>query len=264
MLGNFKGYGSPQTRRGQASAYGPPPWHMSGRNFTIWYRPEDPGELLNYIAPPLQVPDDALCRARFWELTHDAGQGDNLVELNPAQAQFQEAVLAIDASYAALRGDYSVHIYADEPTYTAWAREVIGWPVKMGNIHLTRAWHPHALQAGITFTGILERFGSQVMKASVTLTQEISIDQRPYAASNWFTYKVIPSAEKPEPEVCQLVLIQPAVLGYGPIWKAEGTLEIAEGINDELHFLRPAEIVFAEYWSFVELSVGYGQILARL
>jgi len=122
MLGNFKGYGSPQTRRGLASPYGPPPWHMSGRSFTIWYRPEDPAELHNQIAPPLQVPEDPWCRVRFSELLHDAGRGDDLTALNPAQTQFQESVLAIDASYGETRGDYSIHIYSDDFTYTAWAR----------------------------------------------------------------------------------------------------------------------------------------------
>ena len=95
MLGNFKGYGSPQTRRGLASPYGPPPWHMCGRSFTIWYGPEDPTELHNQIAPPLQVPEDPLCRLRFWELLHDAGRGDDLTALNPAQTQFHEAVVLV-------------------------------------------------------------------------------------------------------------------------------------------------------------------------
>ena len=59
MLGNFKGYGSPQTLRGLASPYGPPPWHMRGRVFTIWYRLADPDEVrwsVGQIRGPRRLP----------------------------------------------------------------------------------------------------------------------------------------------------------------------------------------------------------------
>ena len=52
MLADFKGCGSPQTWRGIASPYGPPPWHMSGRVFTIWYRLENPDEVFIATSEP--------------------------------------------------------------------------------------------------------------------------------------------------------------------------------------------------------------------
>jgi len=134
----------------------------------------------------------------------------------------------------------------------------------MGNVYLTRAWRPQEPHPGDTFTGVLERFGSQLLKASVTLKSEIDANQRPFRASTWFTYKMIPSVEKLEPEVRQLVMIQPTTLACRSIWAAEGTIEINEDFNDELHFLRPKDIVFAEYFPYLELSVGYGRVLATL
>ena len=264
MLSDFKGYGSPQTRRGMASPYGPPPWHMSGRVLTVWFRVKNLDELRNHIAPPLTIPKDALCRARFWDLTHDAGKGDDLPGQIPAQTHFHEAVLAIDADYGDMPGDYSVHIFADDPTYIAWAREVIGWPVKMGQVAFNQPWNPTNLKPNDRLTGTLERFGTQLLRASVTLKRPIHPDERPYKRANWFTYKIIPSVEKLAPEVSQLVLVQPSTLDSGQLWEADGTVEIGQGLNDELHFLQPAEIVWAEYWSYVNLSVGYGKILAQL
>lgn len=264
MLGDFKGYGSPQTQRGLASPYGPPPWHMSGRVFTIWYRLADPDEARNHIAPPLLVSDDPVCRARFYDIIHDAGKGDEWAALNPEQTQFHEAVVAIEVSYGDIRGDYSIHSYSDDPTYTAWAREVIGWPVKAGKIHMSRPWQPHNLQPGVTITGALERFGQRLMSASVTLTEPLPQERRPQGLPHWFTYKVIPSAEKPEAEIRQLILAGPSRVDAGPIWQATATLELGEGLNDELHFLRPREIVAAEYWPQVDLTVGFGRILERL
>jgi len=42
------------------------------------------------------------------------------------------------------------------------------------------------------------------------------------------------------------------------------TLSLGEGVNDELHFLRPREVVAADYIPLVDLSVGYGKVLERL
>jgi len=263
MLADFKGCGSPQTRRGIASPYGPPPWHMSGRVFTIWYRLADPDEARNHVAPPLEVPADPICRARFYDIIHDAGKGDEWAALNPEQTQFHEAVVAIETSYGGVSGDYSVHSYSDDATYTAWAREVIGWPLKAGKITMSRPWNTHDLQPGTTITGITERFGQRLMSASITLTALVPDEQRPQGTPSWFTYKVIPSAEKPEADICQLILGGPTRVDAGPIWQATATLELGEGLNDELHFLRPREIIGAEYWPQVDLTVGYGRILEQ-
>ncbi|MFN8377463.1 MAG: acetoacetate decarboxylase family protein [Anaerolineae bacterium] len=261
MLSDFKGYGSPQTQRGQASPYGPPPWHMRGRVFTIWYRLADPNEARRHIAPPLQVPDDPICRARFYDIIHDAGKGDAWAVLNPEQTQFHEAVIAIETRYGGIEGDYSVHSYADDATYIAWAREVIGWPLKAGKIHMSRPWSDPA--PGVMVTGVLERFGQRLMTASVTLTGLTPEADLPGSLPHWFTYKVIPSAERDAAEVCQLILGGPTRADFGPVWQATATLGLGEGLNDELHFLRPREIVAADYRPNIDISVGYGRILER-
>jgi acetoacetate decarboxylase len=263
MVADFKGYGTPHTQRGRASAYGPAPWHLSGRVFTIWYRLEDPDEARRQIAPPLEVPPNPLCRARFYELVMDAGQGDHLVSTNPEQTLFYEAVIAIECSYKQLHGDYSVHMYSDNATYISWAREVVGWPLKMGHIVITKPWKPYQLESGVTVTGVLDRFGTQLMKASVTLTEPMPEQDRPRSVPNWFTYKFIPSIEGPELDVSQLVVAGPSRMDTGLVWKATGTLELGEGLNDELHFLRPGEIVSADYVPYVDLTVGYGKVLER-
>jgi acetoacetate decarboxylase len=263
MLANFKGYGSPQTARGMASPFGPPPWHMSGRVFTIWYRLQDPDEARQHIAPPLQVPPDPLCRARFYDIAFDAGMGDDLGTRIPEQAQFHEAVVAMPVSYQNTNGDYSIHSYADNFAYIAGAREIFGWPVKMGKIVMSKEWQPGSLEPGVTITGVLERFGHCLMSASVTLVRPLSAEKRPAGLPNWFTYKVIPSPERPEPEVRELILAGPSRVEPGPIWEASALLEMGQGANDELHSLRPREIVSAEYWSHVDLTVGFGRILER-
>ena len=50
----------------------------------------------------------------------------------------------------------------------------------------------------------------------------------------------------------------------GIVWEAKGTLELYEGMGEELHFLRPAEIISADYVPFVDLTVGKGRAVAKL
>lgn len=263
MVADFKGYGMPHTARGRASAYGPAPWHLSGRVFTVWYYLADPGEARRHIAPPLELPPNPRCRARFYELIMDAGQGDGLISANPEQSLFYEAVIAIECSYKELHGDYSVHMYSDNVTYISWSREVVGWPLKMGHVVMTKPWKPHQLERGVAITSVLDRFGTQLMKASITLTEPIPASERPIALPNWFTYKIIPGIEGTEPDVCQLVVAGPSRMHIGEVWKGTGTLELGEGFNDELHFLRPGEIISADYVPYVDLTVGHGKILER-
>lgn len=263
-MSGFSGFGPPRTQRGRASLYGPPPWHMFGRVFTIWYRLEDPGEARRHIVHPLEVPLDPLCRARFYDITHDAGMGDDLPTENPEQTHFHEAVIAVEVNYQALRGDYSIHMYADDPTYIAWGREVYGWPLKMGKINMTRPWHDP--QPGDKLTGTLERFGARLMTAQIELDAPVSPDEfsSPLPA-NWFGNKVIPSITQGQPpDVNQLVVAGPERVEVGQIWQASGSVSLGEGLNDELHFLRPREIVSADYMVGADLRVGFGRILEHL
>ena len=262
MGADFKGYGIPRTARGLASPYERAPWHLSGRVFTIWYYLADPAEARRQVTPPLEVPENPLCRARFYELNMDGGYGDALAVRNPPQSRFFEAVIAIECSYQGLRGDCSAHMYSDNATYIAWGREVIGWPLKEGNISITSPWKPHQLEAGVEIAGNLERFGERLMSAKIQLTAPRQTGA--VSLPNWFSHKLIPNVEGREPDVNQLILAGPSRMDIGPVWEATGALELRQGSADELQFLRPGEIVSADYAPYVDLTVGHGKVLEKL
>ena len=252
----------PHTQRGVASAYGSAPWHLSGRVFTVWYHLAEPEEARRHIAPPLEVPENPLCRARFYELNMDAGHGDSLVVTNPEQSQFFEAVIAIECHYQGIQGDYSVHMYSDNATYIAWSREVIGWPLKAGKVSITKPWKSHQLESGVEIKGSLERFGNNIMSAQVTLTEPKS--SQSIELPNWFTYKIIPSIEQNKLDVHQLIMAGPSRIEAEIVWNATGTLDLPDSTHDELHHLRPGNIVAADYVPFIDLTVGYGKVLERM
>ncbi|MBM4363528.1 MAG: acetoacetate decarboxylase family protein, partial [Deltaproteobacteria bacterium] len=84
--------------------------------------------------------------------------------------------------------------------------------------------------------------------------------QRPH----WLTDKLIPAVDGPVPVVHQVVHTWAESFEMGPIWAAEGELSFADAPHDELAGLAPREIMRAEYWSELKLTVGYGKVLADL
>ena len=101
------------------------------------------------------------------------------------------------------------------------------------------------------------------MSAEIMLTgEELTVDDS--TPPRWLAVKVIPDVGGPTAAVAQLVATGPERIHGRRIWSAEGRLSFAESPDDELHYLAPREIVQAQYWSDVRLTIGWGQVLAEL
>lgn len=261
----FEGFASPRTARGQAGAYGEPPWRMTGRVLTVWLRLGNPEEALAHVPPPLDVVDDPVVRVRFWDIQHDAGFGDSTPARDPLGASFREVVFAIPVRFGDRTGEYPVHGYSDDPVYTAWAREVIGWPLKGGRVILSEPWRDEELRAGTELTGLLERGGRSLLEVRTRVTGRVPESKLPTESNKWFTYKVVPRADGPGLAVHQLVMGGPEHIQRGEVWALDlREIRFGGGPNDELQYFEPGDFVRADYWPNVSLSVGYGEILADL
>ena len=108
------------------------------------------------------------------------------------------------------------------------------------------------------------RDGHLLMSAALELTELLPEAERPSGLPRWLTMKQIPRADRPGDAVHQLVQTGPERLEWGPIWRAHGELHFPAAQIDELGSLAPREIVAAQYWSAVDLSVGYGRVLMDL
>jgi len=262
-IDDFRGWGSPLTERGDSSLYGPHPWHMAGRNLTVWFRaPVE--EIARHVPEPLTVPADGLCRVRFYELSHNAGLHDTLAAEEPGRGRFHEAVLAVPVAYKGEIGDYSVHLYSEDLDYICWARETVGWPVKDGAISISHPWPGQPLEAGTTVQAILERHGRRLITVTLTLTEPLPQELYPTKPGPTYTVKVIPSAEEGKFALRQLVVVRPQLPKMAHIWRAEATLSLGEGPADELHHFRSAEIVRADYIPSLDLTMPYGTVLENL
>ena len=253
------GSGTPITARGRSIAYGPPPWQMRGRTLAMWYRLTDPDEARRHVPASVRMDDDPIVRARFWDLEHDGLTA--AAERDGAWRSFREAVVAFPASHGAVSGDYATYMYADDFAYTSFGREVMGWPVRDGVIEVDPepAGGPGA---DMSVGARLERDGQTIMTAQLELSgEQVAVDDA--VLPRWLTTKIITDVTGPRAQIAQLVATGPERL-QRRVWNASASLDFAEGVGDELHFLRPREIVDAQYWSNVELTVGWGEVLEEL
>ena len=256
------GSGTPFTASGRSIAYRPPPWGMRGRTLALWYRLADPDEARRHVPPSVEVDADPIVRARFWDLEHDAAGPASDADRTVVWTPIREAVVAFPVRYGALSGDVPTYMYADDFIYTAMGRELMGWPVRDAVIEVDP--EPAAgPAAGMTIHARMLRGGAQVMTASLTLTGEMTVDRLP-TPPRWLAEKVIGRVDGPGAAVSQLVATGPERIDRRDIWSATATLSFGEGPGDELVALAPREIVKAEYWANVALSVGWGEVLAEL
>ncbi len=256
------GSGIPITARGRSIAYGPPPWRMHGRTLALRYLLADPDEARRHVPAGLEMYHDPVVRARFWDMRHDALRSLGDDGGPEVWTPFREAVIAFPVRRGDVAGDYPTYMYADDFAYTAMGREVMGWPVRDGDISVEPE-PPGGPIAGTTLAAGLVRGGVELMHIDMTLTGDhrADIDTQP---PRWLATKIIPHATRPVADVAQLLQTGPERIHSRTIWSAQASLQLGEGVGDELHHLRPRQIIAAEYWNEVDLTIGWATILDEL
>lgn len=237
---------------------------MAGRAIAVWLRLSVPSAARQLVPAILDVPDDPVVRLRFWDLAHDAGRGREATLTNPEMTGFKEVALAFPASFRGLHGDFTKYIYADDPTYTAFGREVMGWPVRHGKIMIGKPWPGAPLAAGQQFVGYLERNGSRLVSTAVTLRSPIPQSNYPTGLPVWFSAKSIPNVSGLIPVVSQLVRSGPSAMQQGEIWEATASVAIASSPTDDLKLFESFEVVAAQYWTDLDLTISDGEVLAEI
>jgi acetoacetate decarboxylase len=235
---------------------------MRGRTLALWFRLADPDEARRHVPRLLAMDDDPVVRARFWDMSHDAAGPADDPSRPEAWRSFREAVVAFPVRHGDIAGDYPAYMYADDFVYTAFGRELMGWPVRDGDITVDE--EPRAgLVAGTRVAARLVRDGHEVMRADVTLHDQATREHDP-PPPVWLAVKVVGHVDRPGAAISQLVATGPERVTRRDVWGATGSLSFGEGVGDELHYLTPREVVNAQYWANVELSVGWGRVLAEL
>jgi acetoacetate decarboxylase len=244
--------------------YGSVPWHMAGRALAVSLRPKNRALLRQRLPAALSLPSDPIVRVRIWDLAHDAGLGRTATQVLPELTAFQEVAFAVPVSFGSLHGDFVKLIYADDPTYTAFGREVMGWPVRSGKIMVGRPWPGTPLSAGQEFTGYLERYGRQLLSISLTLQAPVPPQERPQGLPVWLSARSIPDPSTSRPALNQLIRGGPSEMRWGEMWKATATVALGSSPLDDLSPFAFSEVVAAQYWTGLDLTISGGEVLTDL
>jgi acetoacetate decarboxylase len=231
---------------------------MRGRTLSLRYRLADPDEARRHVPAGVTMDVDPVVRARIWDMEHDAL---SMPGGPPRWTRFREAVIAFPVVVGGIEGDYPTYMYADEFSYTAMGREVLGWPVRDARIEIDP--EPETLVESTTFVGRAWRSHEELMRIDLVLDgkSEVTRDDRP---GRWITTKVIPDLTGTRAAIAQLVSSGPSVIERRVKWSAKATLSLPVTSTDELHYLAPREIVHAEYWADQILTVDGGTVIAEL
>jgi hypothetical protein len=244
--------------------YGSPPWHLAGRAFSILCRLDDPDEAGRHVPDVLSVDRDPLVKIRFWDLIHDSGFGEDGRSDAPPLTIVREAVLAFPVRYGLIEGDFPAYMYADDPIYSAFGRETMGWPLRDGNVGFDTMWPGAPLVEGTMLSAGLARRGRPLMNVSLTLTGRVTDDGEVTPPPRWFAVRRIPDLASPTDSIRELALTGPSRFRRGPVHEARGAIDVVESAANELGWFRPRVILGAELWSDVYLTIGYGHSLADL
>jgi len=253
------GSGTPITQRGRSVAYLPPPWHMRGRTLAMWFRLQDPDEARRHVPAMFEMEEDPVVGARFWDLVYDGVPSDP--PGGRGQRRFVESVISFPVRYGDVQGDYPAHMYADDWVYLTAGREIMGWNLHGGEVDYDP--EPAELGAGVSIGARLSTDGALIKEARLTLTgekPEVDNTRMP----TWLTTKIVTDPTGPTAQVGQLLATGPSRIDGRTAWQATAELSFGESPHTELHYLAPREIVDAQYWADVDLTVGWATVLEEL
>ena len=237
----------------------PPPWHMRGRTLATWFRLKDPDEARRHVPTMLEMDDDPVVRARFWDMTYDAVPGAD--PGSRGSRRFVEAVIAFPVSYGEHVGDYPAYMFADDWVYITAGREVQGWNVRGGDVDYDE--EPDDLVAGTVMSAELRSDGYPIMNSRLELTGE-RLETDDSFPPVWLTTKIVTAATGPSAQIGQLLATGPQRIDGRTAWQAKAELSFGESPLNELQYLAPREIVDAQYWSGVDITVGWGKVIEEL
>lgn len=187
----MKGFVAPRDGTGQASLYGPPPWHFAGRSITVLAVCDADG-IAALVPAPLVPVVDAPVRISVHELFCDLGKGREWAQAHPAEARFREAVVGIAVTCQGRVGYWDPFLWTDSDAEMAVGREFYGWPQRLGGIALTA---PHPLDGwrhGDRAAGLVSRAGEAALRLDVAIEAPSPLDVASPPFAGFFLERLLP------------------------------------------------------------------------
>jgi enduracididine biosynthesis enzyme MppR len=255
----LNGYTLPLSPSGEASLVPPPPWHFSGDVLLVEFM-LDPDVLAQYLPRSLQPdPDNPRAAAIFgdWQSCTDSRR--ELLE--PGMSQYREFYIALAARW---EGEFVARCpfcWVDRD-FSLVRGLIQGYPKKLGQIGMTRSFSIGTASAPIgpggRYAGQLTAAGHRIAAVEVVL-EEPDVVPALMTAPLVHT-RIFPSWAPEGDHVDELVTGGSTAQSVTQVWSGRGSVEFFASPFDELHLLRPLEVLRGYRFSFGETITG-GRLL---
>lgn len=260
---SLRGDGAPQSPNGLAT-YSMEPDHYTGRATYILFRP-DARVLKQFVPPPLELSEDPVALLKLYELKrHRVGQPYK----DPRFCQYNEAVISTVAYLQGQPGHYNLYMWVDRDWAMWKAREVLGFPKKLADIHLTKLFPDEALdfegregKHNETIIGSVSRYGYPLIRVEVQLTGQASPEGLP-RIKYFYGRRLLPSPQEGGQTIHQLIRVSVENVKMGPMLEGRASLELFDAPDEELACLKPREVLRAYNFTVEWVLPGYpGEII---
>lgn len=229
------------------------PWVLAGRVVTAWF--EVPWEVVERSLAPDLLPEPAprkRIRLRFYELRFRA-EGAHPSSLAPAEGTFHEAVVAFPARAGSFDGEISAFMWADDATYSMWAREAFGFPIMPGEIELEGGlWRAPAIDGQSGSARVRSPHGTAAL-LDIRVGEPLGTGS---PASRWLVPRRVLHRGGAGGETREVLALRPAVRRAGELYGGAARIELdfaaghplhgVEGADPELHIVDGFELVVGE------------------
>jgi acetoacetate decarboxylase len=242
----LRGYSLPRSPAGTASLVPAPPWHYVGDFLVIEYW-ADPEAVRAVLPPGLEPhPDPGRCAALFVDWQSCSDTGDELVD--PARSQYREFFLVVNALLEGEEVTSCPYIWVDRDfaLVRGWIQ---GFPKKLGEVHMTRAFAVAAraapgVAAGSTFGATLTAHGRLLAHGSVTLERESaagpSHSEPPLVNVRHFPR--LAAGQHEQPAVHELVRARSRDRSLSAMWEGRAALSLLAAPGEEHDVLAPVRM----------------------
>jgi hypothetical protein len=249
------GFTPPFTPSARSALFPAPPWHYAGQVMSLTFAiDQNAGQSL--LPAGFGVANgNAACHFCEWQSTTD---GSELID--PVYSQYKEFFVVIEAERGDARALYCPFIYVDQDLsmIRGWLQ---GWPKKIGSVWMTRSYgldHTAAapIRPGTKLGASVTVKDRRLAEAVITLTGQPA---EPIGFLGTPTFGLVASptivdgAEAQEPKLVRATI---SAKVQGPAHGASGTLSFFDSPRDELHLLRPRNVVAASVSTFALTIAG--------